>query len=82
MRKALLAAVLSAIVAAAHAQSPPANAPTKEQLANDNNLFLSLAKKVLKWEEPAEPVRLPGRSISSAPRDSARFCSRHPKGIS
>jgi metallo-beta-lactamase class B len=60
MRKALLAAVLSAIVAAAHAQSPPANAPTKEQLANDNNLFLSLAKKVLKWEEPAEPVRIAG----------------------
>ena len=39
---------------------PPSNLPTKEQLANDNNLFISLAKKVLKWEEPAEPVRIVG----------------------
>jgi len=38
----------------------PTNGPTKEQLANDNNLFLSLAKKVLKWEEPADPVRIVG----------------------
>lgn len=38
----------------------PANAPTAEQLANDNNLFLSLARKALKWEEPAEPVRIAG----------------------
>lgn len=41
-------------------QTPPPNLPTKEQLANDNNLFISLAKKVLKWEEPAEPVRIVG----------------------
>src|SRR6188768_2751615 len=36
------------------------NRPTKEQLANDNNLFMALAKKVLKWEEPEEPVRIVG----------------------
>ena len=59
MRKAFFAAALSAIVTAAQAQSPPANAP-KEQLANDINLFISLAKKVLKWEDPAEPVRIVG----------------------
>jgi metallo-beta-lactamase class B len=34
--------------------------PTKEQLAKDNNLFMSLAKKVLKWEEPEEPTRIAG----------------------
>jgi metallo-beta-lactamase class B len=34
--------------------------PTKEQLAGDNNLFLSLARKALKWEEPADPVRIVG----------------------
>jgi metallo-beta-lactamase class B len=44
----------------AAAQTLPPNAPSKEQLANDNNLFISLAKKVLKWEEPAEPVRIVG----------------------
>ncbi len=42
------------------AQSLPPDLPTKEQLANDNNLFLSLAKKALKWEEPTEPVRILG----------------------
>jgi len=38
----------------------PPNLPTKEQLANDNNLFLSFARKALKWEEPAEPVKIVG----------------------
>lgn len=42
------------------AQTSPPNQPTKEQLANDNNLFLSLARKVLKWEEPEEPLRIIG----------------------
>jgi metallo-beta-lactamase class B len=42
------------------AQALPPNLPTKEQLANDNNLFITLAKKALKWEEPAEPVRIVG----------------------
>lgn len=41
-------------------QTLPPNLPTKEQLANDNNLFISLAKKALKWEEPADPVRIAG----------------------
>lgn len=34
--------------------------PTEEELANNNNLFLSLARKALKWEEPAEPVHIVG----------------------
>ena len=34
--------------------------PTKEELASDNNLFISLAKKALKWEEPADPVHIVG----------------------
>jgi metallo-beta-lactamase class B len=42
------------------AQAPSPNIPTKEQLANDNNLFLALARKVFKWEEPTEPVRIVG----------------------
>lgn len=48
------------IVVQARAQSLPPNLPTKEQLAGDNNLFLSLARKALKWEEPAEPIRIAG----------------------
>jgi metallo-beta-lactamase class B len=33
---------------------------TQEELAKDNKLFLSLASKSLKWEEPAEPVKIVG----------------------
>ena len=57
----LSAAVLASLTAPfAHAQDLPRTLPTKEQLANDNNLFIALAKKALKWEEPDEPVRIVG----------------------
>ena len=42
-----------------HGQEIPANL-TKEDLAKDNKLFLTLASKALKWEEPAAPVRIAG----------------------
>ena len=42
------------------AQDLPPNAPTKEQLASDNTLFIGLATKYLKWDEPAEPIRIVG----------------------
>lgn len=42
------------------AQDLPAERPTKEQLANDNNLFLTLARKALKWDVPTDPVHLVG----------------------
>ena len=58
-------ALVSLIVIAtpAHSQGLPPelpNRPTKEQLANDNNLFIALARKALKWEEPTEPVQIAG----------------------
>ncbi|KQY28877.1 subclass B3 metallo-beta-lactamase [Caulobacter sp. Root1455] len=45
------------------APAPPraqTQAPTRDQLAKDNKLFITLASKTLKWEEPAEPVRIAG----------------------
>ena len=51
----VVAALALGLVAHAKAQSLPTTPPSKEQLANDNNLFLTLARKALKWEEPAEP---------------------------
>jgi metallo-beta-lactamase class B len=48
------------LVVPAGAPSLPRNVPTKEQLANDNKLFISLAIKALKWEEPAEPIKIAG----------------------
>ena len=56
--KRVAAALLLALPALASAQAP--QAPTEEQLANDNALFLSVARKALKWEEPDEPVRIAG----------------------
>ena len=34
--------------------------PTPEDLANDPILFLKTARKILKWDEPAEPARIAG----------------------
>lgn len=42
------------------AQAQSTNQVTWEQLANDNNFFLSYANKTLKWEEPTEPFRIVG----------------------
>jgi metallo-beta-lactamase class B len=57
----LLAATLVADVAdETAAQSPPADLPTKEELAKDNNLFLTLARKAFKWDEPADPIHIVG----------------------
>jgi metallo-beta-lactamase class B len=49
-----------ALVLSVGAQELPPNVPTKEQLASNNKLFLELATKHLKWDEPAEPVRIVG----------------------
>ncbi|GLS38304.1 subclass B3 metallo-beta-lactamase BJP-1 [Mesorhizobium tianshanense] len=54
------AACLLVPTAQTNAQTLPKNVPTKEELANDNNLFLKLARKFLKWDEPEEPVRIAG----------------------
>ena len=50
-----LAAALLFVATPAGAQSPQPSPPTKDELANDNNLFLSVARKALQWEEPTEP---------------------------
>lgn len=55
-----LAASILAFTAPAYTQALPENLPSKEQLAADNNLFLSLARKALKWEEPEEPIKIVG----------------------
>jgi metallo-beta-lactamase class B len=52
--------LITAAASAPMAQTAPPDRPTEEHLANDNKLFISLAIKVFKWEEPAEPVRIAG----------------------
>ena len=57
----ILAVLLAASLALqAGAQCEPPNAPAKEQLANDPKLLLEVAAKKMKWNEPAEPVRIVG----------------------
>ena len=34
--------------------------PTKEDLANNNKLFIELASKYLHWDEPADPIHIVG----------------------
>jgi metallo-beta-lactamase class B len=53
-------ALAASFMLSASAQDLPPSAPTKEQLANDNKLFIELATKYLKWDEPAEPIRIVG----------------------
>lgn len=53
-------AIFLALPTAAQELSSKPELPTKEQLAKDNNLFLSLARKALKWDVPAEPVHIAG----------------------
>jgi metallo-beta-lactamase class B len=38
----------------------PAAAPTRDELAKNNKLFLQGAITALKWEQPAEPMRIAG----------------------
>lgn len=60
-RIAVVLALLFAVIAgsAVVAQGLPKGV-TAADLATDNKLFLELATKGLKWEEPAEPVRIAG----------------------
>jgi metallo-beta-lactamase class B len=55
-----LAAALLFVATPAGAQSPQPSPPTKEDLAKDNNLFLTVARKALHWEEPTEPGHIVG----------------------
>ena len=55
-----MATIATALYSDGAAHEQPSNAPTKEQLATDNKLFVTLAGRTLKWEEPAEPTRIVG----------------------
>ncbi len=58
----LFAASVALLATAVDGQElpPGVDLPSQEELANDNNLFLSLARKALRWEEPAEPAHIVG----------------------
>ena len=58
---AVAACALLLLVTAAAAEEPAATArPTADDLAKENRLSLSSVGKALKWEEPAEPLKIVG----------------------
>lgn len=66
MRMSILLSPIAAAVlvltlpAIAQELSAKPELPTKEQLAKDNNLFLSIARRALKWDVPTDPVHIAG----------------------
>lgn len=61
MLEGVMAGVLAlGCASSTQAQGEPSARPTVEQLAADNELFISLARKELHWEEPAAPCRIVG----------------------
>ena len=59
MLKLLVAILLLGFALPAAAQTT-GEEPTKEMLAKDNQLFLTLARQALHWDEPTEPFHIVG----------------------
>lgn len=77
-RLALLALVLPGCLALA--QSPPASPPTRDQLARDNKLFITLASRAFHWEEPAAPVKIAGPLYFVGTRGLSAWLFATPEG--
>ena len=60
--------------------SPFRKASPQEELAKDNNLFLTLANKALHWEEPAEPIKIVGPLYFVGTRGLGVFLFTTPEG--
>jgi metallo-beta-lactamase class B len=58
--RGLLLLLLFTSASSAIPQELPNSLPTKEQLAGDNKLFITLASKALKWDVPTEPLKIVG----------------------
>jgi len=52
-------AILFSVATQSFSQKVPPNL-TKEDLANNNKLFIELASKALKWDVPTDPVKIVG----------------------
>ena len=58
----LLSCVAILVIAPSQAsgQESPQKKPTKEDLANNNKLFIEVATKSLHWDEPTDPIHIAG----------------------
>lgn len=78
--------ITSSILAAALLALPVSAAdkpklPTKEQLANDNKLFLTLATKALHWREAQEPFHIAGSLYFVGTKGLASFLFKTSEGL-
>jgi metallo-beta-lactamase class B len=62
------------------ADQPLPQGITAEVLAKDNNLFLTVAKKALHWEEPVEPIKIVGPIYFVGTRGLGVFLFTTPEG--
>lgn len=69
--------VLSGSPRPALAQGPP----DKETLAKNPPLFLELARKTLKWDEPAEPAKIVGPIYSVGTKGLSVFLIKTTEGL-
>jgi len=76
----LLAAALLALAPAAPAQTTD-DAPTKEMLAKNNELYLTLARQALKWDEPIEPFHMVGPLYYVGTRGLAAYLFASSEGL-
>src|SRR5215467_16190730 len=51
---------LAIVLTHGSAQEASVRMPTKEELANNNKLFIELASKQLHWDEPTDPIHIVG----------------------
>jgi metallo-beta-lactamase class B len=71
------AVVLSGATGAALAQAPP----DRETLAKNPPLFLEVARKALKWDEPAEPTKIVGPIYSVGTKGLCVFLIKTTEGL-
>lgn len=69
--------IFTGTAGAAAAQGPP----SREQLASNPPLFLETARKILKWDEPAEPAKIVGPVYSVGTRGLSVFLVKTSEGL-
>ena len=77
---AIVAIFLLTVADKTKTQEVPAKRPTMDELAKDNNLFLSLSRKALKWDEPAEPIKIVGPLYFVGTQGLGSFLFTTPEG--
>jgi metallo-beta-lactamase class B len=76
-----LLAAMAMIVLCGTALAEDAKLPTKEELANNNKLFITLATKALHWEEPQDPFHIAGPLYYVGTKGLASFLFATSEGL-